>query len=270
MEYQYIVVDGVLTPDSSLSDLIPEGKVVYEVVRLIDGKPLFWHDHFLRLVESCNIAKIDFNLSLAALTKALQELVTANHAQSINFKIEVFETNAILHYRIFLIPIHYPDIKLYKSGVSLGLMQAERKNPRAKVVNTPVRDKANRLIAEDDYFEVLLVNAKGEITEGSRSNVFFIKGSTLITPPVAVVLPGITRGQVMKIALQLGFTVEENTVTVSELPTFDLAFITGTSPMLLPAASVGNLNYNPDNAIFKSLLNEYRQRVAIDLNAFDY
>jgi len=270
VEYQYIVVDGVISSVASQKSLTPEGKVVYEVVRLIDGKPLFWQEHYHRLIESCNIAKIDFSLSSTTLTKAVQELVTANHAQLINFKIEVFEASAILHHRIFLISSHYPDISLYKSGVSLGLMQAERKNPQAKVINAPVRDKANQLIAEDDYFEVLLVNAKGEITEGSRSNVFFIKGSTLITPPVADVLPGITRGQVIKIALHFGFTVEETTVTVSELPTFDLAFITGTSPMLLPAKRVESIAYNPINALFMLLLEGYKQRVAQDLNAFDY
>lgn len=270
MEFQYIIVDGALSSVASLKNITPEGKVVYEVVRLIDGKPLFWLEHYQRLIESCKIAKIDFCLPSTTLTKAVQALVTTNQVQSINFKIEVFEANATLHHRIFLIPSNYPDSHLYKSGVSLGFLQEERANPQAKVVNPQVRAKANRLIAEDNYFEVLLVNAKGEITEGSRSNVFFIKGSTLITPPVADVLPGITRGQVMRIAQQFGFTIEETKVTVNELPTFDLAFITGTSPMLLPAKSVESIRYNPNNALFMLLLDGYKQRLEQDINTFVY
>lgn len=270
MEHQYIVVDGVLTPDSSLSDLIPEGKVVYEVVRLIDGKPLFWHDHFLRLVESCRIAQLNFGLPSGSFTKAIRDLVIANNIQSVNCKIEVFMVGGLLHYRLLVLPSHYPDQNLYATGISLGFLHEERQDPNAKVVNASVRSKADRLIKEGDYYEVLLVNGKGEITEGSRSNVFFIKGSTLITPPVVDVLPGITRYQVLKIAQKLEIPIVEVAVNVSDVSDFDLMFITGTSPMLLPASRVGNLNYNPDNAIFKSLLNEYRQNVANDLNTFDY
>ena len=270
MERQYIVVDGVLTLDSSFSDLIPDGKVVYEVVRLIDGKPLFWHDHFLRLVESCRIAQLNFDLPSSSFTKAIRDLVIANHIQSVNCKIEVFMVGGLLHHRILVLPSHYPDHNLYATGISLGFLHEERQDPNAKVVNASVRNKADRLIKEGDYYEVLLVNAKGEITEGSRSNVFFIKGSTLITPPVVDVLPGITRYQVLKIAQKLEIPIVEVAVNVNDVSDFDLMFITGTSPMLLPASRVGNLNYNPYNAIFKSLLNEYRQNVANDLNAFDY
>jgi len=270
VEHQYIVVDGVLSPNFSHSDLIPEGKVVYEVVRIIDGKPLFWHDHFLRLVESCRIAQLNFDLPSSSFTKAIRDLVIANHIQSVNCKIEVFIAGGQLHHRILILPSHYPGHNLYTAGVSLGFLHEERQDPNAKVVNASVRSKADCLIKEGGYYEVLLVNGKGEITEGSRSNVFFIKGSTLITPPVVDVLPGITRYQVLKIAQRLKIPVVEVAVNVNDVSDFDLMFITGTSPMLLPAARVGNLSNNPDNAIFKSLLNEYRQSVANDLNAFDY
>ena len=270
MEHQYTIVDGVLTPKATQHNFVPEGSVVYEVVRLIDGKPLFWHEHYVRLIESCRIAQLKFNLQSSALTTAIQALVKANRTQSINLKLEVFIANSQLHYLMYFIPSQYPDNSLYSLGISLGVLHQERINPQAKVVNTLVRDRANDLIKKGNYFEVLLVNDKGEITEGSRSNVFFIKGSALITPPVADVLPGITRSQVLKIAQNIGLAVSEEAVNIQDATGFDLIFITGTSPMLLPASCLEKFVFNTNNVMFQSLLSEYRSSVMNDLTAFDY
>jgi len=244
--------------------------VVYEVVRLIEGKPLFWAEHYHRLIDSCRIAQLDFSIPSVNPKKEVERLVTSNGVRSINFKMEVFFSALQLHYRLFLVPSHYPDNRLYTSGVPLGFLHEERVDPHAKVVNATIRGKANQKIEHGHYHEVLLVNSKDEITEGSRSNVFFISGSSLITPPLDEVLPGVTRYQVLKIAQQIGISVEEVVVKTSDIARFESAFITGTSPMLLPISRLDNHSFNPQHPVFNLLLEGYKQKVAEDLNAFEY
>ena len=56
-----------------------------------------------------------------------------------------------------------------------------------------IRERPVRLISDNKLYEVLLVDRNGRITEGSRSNVFFVKGNKFYTGPSAMVLVGITR-----------------------------------------------------------------------------
>lgn len=270
MNYPYIIIDGNIHPTETPLNPKPDGKVVYEVVRLIDGKPLFWDEHYHRLMESCSIAQLNFALPSATLKKVLERLVISNAIFSINFKIEVFIADRQLHYRLFLIPSQYPDTHLYSTGVPLGFLYEERTNPNAKIINGPIRSKANQLIERGHYYEVLLVNSKGEITEGSRSNVFFIAGSKLVTPPLHEVLPGVTRFHVIQIAQQLGLSVDEVAVKTSDISSFEAAFITGTSPMLLPARSLNSHAFNPQHPVCNILLEGYKQKVLENLNIFEY
>jgi para-aminobenzoate synthetase/4-amino-4-deoxychorismate lyase len=49
------------------------------------------------------------------------------------------------------------------------------------------------------YFEVLFVNEKGEVTEGSYTNIFILREGRLITPPVSCgLLPGVFRNYLLQ------------------------------------------------------------------------
>ena len=76
---------------------------------------------------------------------------------------------------------NYPKPELYKTGVEVCLLHEERTNPNVKAKGLKVRDHANALITEKGVFEVLLVNNDGILTEGSRSNLFLVKGDTIYT-----------------------------------------------------------------------------------------
>ena len=103
----------------------------------------------------------------------------------------------------FFIPHKYPDKKWYETGVPCGILMAERDNPKAKVFQTSVRRKADEMIENQGLFEVLLVDRGGRITEGSRSNVFFVKNDRLFTPKGGDVLSGITRRKIISLAQEM-------------------------------------------------------------------
>ena len=146
---------------------------------------------------------------------------------------------------------------MYVDGAKCGILRAERENPNAKVFQTSVRQKANKLISENDFYEVLLVDSLGRITEGSRSNVFFVKENQIITPLGNAVLLGITRQKTIQLAQSLGIDFLEKEVFFNELSTFDALFVTGTSPKILPVRQVGETLFNPQNKILQTLMNGY-------------
>ncbi|WP_443110713.1 aminotransferase class IV [Caloramator sp. mosi_1] len=107
----------------------------------------------------------------------------------------------------------------------------------------------------------MLVNNFDEITEGSRSNIFFIKGSKLYTAPKEDVLVGITRIKVIEIANKLGFEVVEDKIKVSQISEFEACFLTGTSPKVLPISYIDSYAYNVNNDILRNIMREYDKMI---------
>ena len=88
------------------------------------------------------------------------------------------------------------------------LFFAERKDPESKVINHKLRSSIYHKLIHEGGYEALLVNENNLITEGSRSNIFFLKGETLVTAPDNVILNGITRKHILEICRENKIKVE--------------------------------------------------------------
>ena len=120
-----------------------------------------------------------------------------------------------------------------------------RENPGVKYINTDLRTRTNRLIKQKQVYEVLLVDKEGYITEGSRSNVFFIGDNVIFTAPLEYVLPGTSRKRVFDICHKHRFPIIEKRIPASELARYDAAFLSGTSPLILPINRLDELRFAP-------------------------
>jgi len=167
------------------------------------------------------------------------------------------ETNWVFRF----IPHSYPTPEDYENGVPTDLLLVERKNPNAKVIQNEIREKSNQLIAGQNLFEVLLVDRNRMITEGSRSNVFFVKDQIFYTAPSSMILVGITRQKVMVCLKSLNYGIVEEAISVNQLSQFDSAFLTGTSPKVLPISTIGKLSYSTKNPSVNELIVCYNQLI---------
>lgn len=117
-------------------------------------------------------------------------------------------------------------------------------------------------IEAEDGFEALLLNPQGYLTEGTVSNVFLIKNSRLLSPPLYLgILPGITRGVVMELAAGLGIEVKEDILTRHEVYTADEVFLTNTSMELMPVRQVDGraVGDGKPGILTRKLLEEFRE-----------
>ena len=235
---------------------------VYEVIRIIHGVALFLEDHFQRLLQSSQINGISFNLDFNEFKEKIYELVILHRRVNGNVKFVYLSNQHESHWFITFIPGVYPGKKEYKVGVDIGLLYAERENPNAKIIHNMLRNQANKILAEDKLYEVLLVNRNGQITEGSRSNVFFMKNDVFYTAPVSMVLDGITRQKVLKGLYELGYPVVEEAVKVEEINQFDAVFLTGTSPKVLPVRKIENQFFASSHPLVNKLIDCYNEMIA--------
>lgn len=212
---------------------------IYEVIRIHQGKILFLEEHLDRLVSTSILVGISGFVDLPDIRKELKKVIRENPGREGNIKIVVAE-GRLPWYEVKFTPHRYPSLSESARGVAVAAFNNTRLNPNAKVWNIDSRLSANEIIQKNKLFEVILVNEQGEATEGSRSNLFWVKQGTLYTTPHEMVLPGITRQKVIELALESGVPFNEKKILYDELSAVDEVFITGTSPGVLPVNKIDN------------------------------
>jgi branched-subunit amino acid aminotransferase/4-amino-4-deoxychorismate lyase len=86
----------------------------------------------------------------------------------------------------------------------------------------------------------LLYAWHGEISECSRSNIFFVdKDNTIVTPDTGI-LSGITRTHVLQLAVRY-YRIDKRIVRMDEIPEMQEAFITSTTKGIMPVIRIDDL-----------------------------
>lgn len=234
---------------------------IYEVVRTDDGIPLFLEDHIERLQKSFAVAGKKVKIDAGTLKGEIIILIRLNGIKEGLIRIVYCFNDESADVLLFNSRVKFPAREDYVNGVVCELMQAERKEPEAKVYIPSVREKANKIIRSGNVYEVLLVNSDNRITEGSRSNVFFIKNNEITTAPDAEVLHGITRKKVIGIIEKLGIPLRYGLTSTEQLQEAEAVFITGTTPKVLPVRKIGNYEFNPKHPLISQILEEYNRMI---------
>ena len=264
------VVNGISV---DISELIPDMSIdiYYEVVRLVNGKVLFLEDHMNRLRDSISGTGLQFPGS-REIIENLSVLISNNDFKIGNIRIclQSGEENQS-QLLCYFVPYVYPGRDLYLSGVRLITYPHIRPNPGIKKWDNSFRVSVNQYIRDHGVYEALLLNDQKQITEGSRSNLFFIdQDQQLITPPEKDILSGITRKYVFRICRQKGVNVIERPVSLNELDQMESCFITGTSPKILPVWQVDRVQFKVDHPLLRMLMVELGTIIDQNLTSLDF
>jgi branched-chain amino acid aminotransferase len=260
-KFYSVINDEVITSDDLRLNSINPSLVIYEVIRIIDSKCLFLEDHLFRLFSSIAFAKRKHFINQNDVKKNIYRLVTSNKLVNGNIRVEIWFNQSEVYLFSHIIPHHYPASTDYQRGVRAITYKTERDNPNAKILNTILREKVNNLLERSKAWEVLLINQQNQITEGSRSNVFAIEQNTIYTPPATDVLPGITRKHVINLCRKVGAKLIERDINYNEINQFEVFFITGTSPKVLPLRMIDDIYFKSSNKILEDLRAAYDKMI---------
>jgi branched-chain amino acid aminotransferase len=262
------IYNGEILNISKFENLYVEKKPsIYEVIRIMHGVPLFLEEHYERLIKSADVIGQKLDIPFEEVKDNIYKMIKSNNVTDYNIKIVINNLdNSKTNKYYFFISSKYPSHELYQTGVRTFLYKAERKDPHAKIINTNLRDEINLLLKQKDCYESLLVNDKNEITEGSRSNVFFIKQEKLFTSPAKDVLLGITRQRIISLCKRNNIEVVETPISVEDLNSFDSAFICGTSPKVLPIYLIDNINLATTDNLLKMIVQIYNDEITNYIN----
>lgn len=253
-----IVLGGEIVP---LKDQRPTGLdgETYEMLRVDGGRPLFLNDHLSRFEASLGAQGIAKPECWDKLPSLLEWLVLCNGMMDCDVRLCVSADGT---FQAGFIPSVYPTDRDYREGVRCELLHAMREMPSAKIYHAQMRDEAAKQQKACKAYESVLVDRDGRMTEGSRSNIFFVKDGELITAPDAMVLHGIMRKKVLELADKCGIRVRFDAPEAKSMGEFDGAFLSSTPMRILPIRQIGETDYNVGAAATQTLMKALAAEIA--------
>ncbi len=264
MDFKYFWKNGEVRPMEEA--VIPLSNIeysygfgVYENIRVHGGLPYFLKDHLERLQESARTIGLEHGFDEPFVGKSIADLIEGSGAGTYNLKILLIGARAPENATLYILPLnpHFPDKKLYRDGGNFITYEYERPFLHAKTLNMLQSYLAYAKARDAGCYDALLVNSKGCITEGTRTNFFCIEGHTLISPPENEILLGVTRKAVLEVAKRNGFVLKEMDIPASDLATYDGAFITSTSSKIVPIRCVDSFSFAAVPAELKRLISVF-------------
>lgn len=210
------------------------GDGLFETMKVINGYPLFWKDHFQRLLFGAEVLHLEFSSSWLeeTLLNAIEEETTDYSCARVRVNIYrsgggkyTPETNAI-KWSLEATPLDTIPYVLPAKGISLGvyddtfvscqpLSNAKTLNALPYVLASSYKEKAG-------WDDVLIKNQHGRIAEASSSNIFIIKDNKIFTPPMTEgCIDGVFRKQLMSKLSPI-----EDVIQLGTLQEADAVFIT--------------------------------------------
>ncbi len=261
-----IDLDGLLLPPAEarlpvLDRGLLQGDSVYEVLRTYGGRPFELGLHLARLERSAAVAALDLPWDRARCAAEVARTLAASLGGDApdpgaapwnagERSVRVLMTRGGGEQApevppaavIIAEPLHAPPLRAYQEGVKVLLVESDRGrvDPAAKTGNRLTHVLALRAARAAGAHEALFVDAAGQVTEGTSSNLFAVAGGRVITPPLAAgILEGVTRGVVLGLARREGLPVEERPLGAAALAAAAELFITSTAREILPATRLG-------------------------------
>jgi branched-chain amino acid aminotransferase len=254
-----VMIDGVLRSEQDASVSVFDrgflyGDSVFETLRTYGGEPFALEEHLERLEWSAERVHITPPCDRACLMREVRELL--HHARNEESLIRVMITRGVAPLgldpelagtatRVIIVaPLRAPPEQAYSAGVRVITYRTQRLADAtdaagAKIGNYLVAILAIREAKQRSAVEALIIDARDQVIEGTSSNLFAVVDGALLTPPEASgILPGITRGRVIALALGLKVRVEYRSLELSELLRADEVFISSTVREIFPVVSI--------------------------------
>ena len=253
MSSNSIVINGHVIKKE---DYREDARAYYEVIRVKDRALMFLEDHVKRLNHSLKMAKVDKIITIDAVQSDLAKLFKADGINNQNVKLSVSAGDESLRCVLHYIESFYLAEDTYKKGVPVKTKSFKRDRPEIKQL-TNAMQVIRKQLEQDSVYEYLLVDDDGLILEGTKTNVFFVKDSRVITADTHRVLGGITRHHVADLA-RTHFQFEEAAFAKVNVHQVDAVFLTGTSIGVLPVCKVDDINFHSaENPVVLSLMQAY-------------
>lgn len=219
------------------------GDGVFETLKIVNNKILFFEDHYFRLMASMRIVRMEIPMSftmeyLEEQILKLVEVLDINESSRVRFTVFRNEggyylptDNSIsfviqaknLESKYYKIQKNQFEVDLYKDFIIPKQLLST-----LKTANKITHVTASIFAKENQLDSALLINEAKNVIEAANGNLFMLMGNSLITPAISEgCLNGIMRKQIITLAKQIdSLEVIEAAISPFDLQKADELFIT--------------------------------------------
>lgn len=236
--------NGNLVPDSdtiisSNNRGFKFGDALFETLKIVNRRIIFWEDHYFRLMASMRMLrmKIPMDFTLEYLEEEiLKTLPVDTNVSSFRARLSVFrkegglytpETNEI-DYLIEASELVSTKKSTYRIDLYKDFYNYSGLLSTLKTTNKILSTVAAIYAKENDLDNCVLLNERKGVAEVTNGNIFIVKGTLIKTPAITEgCLKGVLRKKILElVAANKEFTIEETTITPFEIQKADEVFIT--------------------------------------------
>lgn len=225
------------------------GDGIYEVIPSYGGEFFLLEEHIARLRRSLHEIRMPEPEPDQGWTGILRTLLELNPGGDRSVYLQVtrgaaprdhaFPAHVAATVFAMVSAIPAPTSQMAERGVAAITLQDQRWGRcDIKAIALLPNVLARQQAIEQGAVEAILLR-DGLLTEGAASNVFVVRGASVITPPLGhAILPGITRAFLVQALLDAGWDCREEPVSGSALQSADEIWLTSSTKEILPVTSV--------------------------------
>ncbi len=233
------------------------GDAVFDLFRTFGGRPFRVEDHADRFMRSLSYVRIDPGLTRSEIIALGEECVARNEAvrgRYGDWSVWFGATRGLAGWRRLDAPptfiVHASQVPFdsfadqYAAGASAVVTRSRNHSHQSLEPKLKHTSRMHLNLADLEARDVdegswpILLDAEGNVAEGSGSNVFIASGGALVTPGEGSILQGVTRAVVIELARGLGLKVRQEAIQPYDLYAADEVFLTSTPFCVLPVTRV--------------------------------
>ena len=223
------------------------GDGVFDVIKYSAGKLFFWEEHYLRLMASMRILRMNIPdiFTLEYLENEILKTIQANELTDKTVKVsliivraeggEYTPDNFFVDYCIQVQELSSPfyqnldipyEVELYKDFyVQADLLST------LKTTNRLINIVGSIFAQENDYQNCILLNHQKNVVGFLNGNLFLVVDNQIITPPLTDgAINGITRKKLIDVIKKTNeYSIIEKTISPFDLQKADELFLTNTT-----------------------------------------
>ena len=280
-----IYVDGKIVPRQEAKISVFDsgfllGDGVWEGIRLHNNNLCFQEEHINRLFEGAEALKINIGKSEDEMVSLVHETLSANGMKSdVHIRLIVSRGLKRTPYQhpnanvggptIVIIPEYKKaDLAMIEKGIRLCTVDTIRGPQNVQDPRLNTLSKLNCIAAclEADakgYDEGLMLDVNGHVSTCNSTNFFIVRNSEVWTSTGDFCLPGVTRGNIIKLCRENNIPVFEKDFKIEDVHSADEVFVTGTFAGVIPGIEIDShiINNGERGKLTAQLFNLYKQKI---------